>query len=413
MNDSEVRPRILVLTSFFAPVIGGAGAVAEALAAYLPQHIVIAAPRAQSDRQAVRDWPVFDRRFPFRCLRVPSFERKLPFTLPRPLRGPAQFAFNLLWTRPVAILSLLRQLGTTPIDVVCVNSLKECYWVPPLLKLVRPKLKVIFYLHGEEVNDSAHPPRIDRLAQKQMRQADEVVAVSNFTRERALRCGVAPDRVTVIHNGVDTARFFPGLPDNAIRARFHLDSKKVLLCLARLDERKGQDMLLDAMPAILQAVPSAVLLLVGGGSESERQRLQTRAAALGIGDAALFAGTATDAEVVAYYRTADLYIMPNRTTDGGDTEGFGLVFLEAGACGKPVIGGRAGGVPDAILDGKTGLLVDGRSSTEIAEACIALLTDDTLAARLGANGLEHSRNNSWERQSQRFLELSRTIAALP
>ena len=97
--------------------------------------------------------------------------------------------------------------------------------------------------------------------------------------------------------------------------------------------------------------------------------------------------------------------MPNRTTATGDTEGFGLMFLEAGACGKAVIGGKAGGVPDAIRDGETGFLVDGTSVDAIAGACIKLLEDRELRDRFGANGLEHALQNDWSGKTQEFLAL--------
>jgi phosphatidylinositol alpha-1,6-mannosyltransferase len=129
------------------------------------------------------------------------------------------------------------------------------------------------------------------------------------------------------------------------------------------------------------------------------------AAELGLGGCVVFAGAAADDEVARYYRTADVYAMPNREMASGDTEGFGLVFLEAGACGKPVVGGRAGGVPDAVIEGETGYLVDGRSSAEVAAACARLLADGELAARLGANGLARSARTTWKAQAERFLAL--------
>ncbi len=119
----------------------------------------------------------------------------------------------------------------------------------------------------------------------------------------------------------------------------------------------------------------------------------------------LFTGGVSDDDVLAYYQTCDVYAMPNRTTATGDTEGFGLVFLEAGACGKAVIGGKAGGVPDAIRNGETGFLVDGTSVEAIAGACIKLLDDHELRDRFGANGLEHARQNDWSGKTQEFLAL--------
>lgn len=391
-------PRILLITEKFAPEIGGACAVAEALAANLPAHVTVAAPRFQPDKF---EYATYDTRFSFPVHRVPAFTSELPSGLPRRLRGALQFAFNAAWTRPRATRSLVAWLRQHPADVLCINTL-SCYWLPAALKQHFPALRTVFYLHGEEIS-SHQRRRLDDLAQAQLRLADAVVTVSTFTRSLAIGCGVAEDRITVIHNGVDTVRFTPGPPDSALIERWGFAGKKVLLCLARLDERKGQDMLLRALPAILSAVPETVLVLAGGGDDAAR--LRALAAELNLGAAVIFTGSVSNEEVVRYYRTADLYAMPNRTTDSGDTEGFGLVFLEAGACAKPVVGGRAGGVPDAILEGETGLLVDGRDPAEIAATVIRLLADPDLAARMGQQGLAHSRSNSWPAQAARLLAL--------
>jgi phosphatidylinositol alpha-1,6-mannosyltransferase len=328
-NPSGIQ--ILLITAKFSPEIGGVCAVAEALASHLSQHIAVVAPKAQSKPQRIPDWHVFDQRFSFPVYRLGAFETELSPRLPRRLRGALQFAYNALWTRPLVLFFLYKILQRHPVPVICINSL-SCYWVS-MLKRVKPDLKIVFYLHGEEVNDGPKRRKMDDLAQKSLRKGDAVIAVSSFTRDRALRCGVSPERLTVIHNGVNTSRFSPGPRDPAIEERFALKGKSVLLCLARLDERKGQDKLLEAMPEILTAVPQAVLLIVGGGDyESPLREL---AGTLGLKERVIFAGAASDAELTAYYRTADVYVMPNRTTASGDTEGFGLVFLEAGACGNP------------------------------------------------------------------------------
>lgn len=399
-------PQILLLTAKFAPEVGGVCAVAEALAANLPENITVVASKNPVTPHPILDWAAYDRRFSFPVHRVASLETELPRTLPGRLRGPLQFAVNALWTRPRALFSLSNHLRRRPTDVLLLNSL-SCYWASTLKRFF-PQLKIVCYLHGEEVNDGPHKRKLDLLAQQALRKADAVITVSTFTRDRALRCGISPHLLTVIPNGVDTTRFTPGPPSPALIARHHLQGKKVLLCLARLDERKGQDKLIEAMPAILTAVPETILLIVGGGTDAPR--LQSLVHTLHLESSVLLTGPAPAAELVDYYRTADVYAMPNRTTPSGDTEGFGLVFLEAGACAKPVIGGRAGGVPDAILEGETGLLVDGTSTPEVAAACIRLLTDPTLAAQLAQNALHHSHQNSWPAQSQKVLTLCRTLA---
>ncbi len=239
-----------------------------------------------------------------------------------------------------------------------------------------------------------------------LKEVDALVAVSSFTKQTLVDIGVSPERIVVINNGVDINRFQPGTKNQDIIDRCGLANRRVLLTLARLDERKGQDMLIRALPMIRAAVPDVTYLVVGeGGYGPTLRRLVSE---LQLNDAVVFTGAVADAEVADYYQTCDLYAMPNRTIGNGDTEGFGLVFLEAGACGKPVIGGIAGGVPDAIMHQKTGLLVDGTSIDAIANSCIRLLQDDALRNELGANGLEHARKNEWGVKAKQFLALCRT-----
>jgi phosphatidylinositol alpha-1,6-mannosyltransferase len=401
--------KILLVSDKFAPEIGGTCAVAEALASNLPAHVTVAAPKSQS-LNPIDDWAAYDRRFPFHVHRVAAFHTELPRHLHPKVRAIFQFAWNALWVRPRSAASLYGLLAKYPVDVVCINTL-SCYWVPAMLKRRFPNLKTVFYLHGEEVNPGPARRRIDVLAQTRLREADAVVTVSSYTRDLALQCGVDPAKVTIINNGVDVERFSPGPKDADIEQRFGLRGKKVLLCLARLDERKGQDMLIEAMPTITKVVPNAILLLVGGGDDEAR--LRSLVQNQNLNQTVLFAGIASDSELTLYYRTADIFTMPNRTTNSGDTEGFGLVFLEAGACAKPVVGGNAGGVPDAIVAGETGYLVNGRSSAEIAEACIKLLTDQNLAESFGRNGLDHSRKNTWAMQSARVLVLCQSLLPDP
>lgn len=409
-RPSGRRLRVLVLSNIFHPTIGGAGVVAESMARQRPDIFAIVSPAKDYFSNPFEGWREFDRGCNFRSYRIDHFSRRFAWPLPQKLVWLAQFAFDLAFTRPWTLWQLMKPLRSERPGIVCVNTMSNCHWVPKFLKLLSPKIKVIFYLHGEEISPEAPNTLGMRLSKRSLRKADAVVAVSSFTKGHAVRCGIEPTDVTVISNGVDTRRFSPGPKDPEMVRRFALEGKKVLLCLARFDERKGQDMLIRAMPAILRGAPGTVLLLVGSGPE--RDRLVGISESLGIENSVIFAGIASDAEVVAYYRTADVYIMPNRTTDLGDTEGFGLVFLEAGACGKPVIGGNAGGVPDAVKDGHTGYLVNGRSTEEIAVACVRLLLDAALCERLGANGFENARNHTWEMQTEQFVRVCEALVCV-
>lgn len=388
--------RLLIITDFFPPRIGGAGMVPEGIAGGLPENVTILTESFAANRQAEAD---YDAAQPFRVLRVHPFYGRVRWR-PGKVRGLLTLLYNAVYMRPRAWLDMRRVLRSVPFNVVCLNSIASTYWMAPMLKRLRPGLKVVVYSHGEEW--STITTNAGQRWLRAIKQADMVVVISSFTRRCALDAGLAKERLRLITNGVDVQRFCPGPPSEELRRRYGLGAAPVLLCLARLDERKGQDFLLRAMPAILRAVPQTRLVLVGSGADEAR--LHGIVHELALERSVVFTGAVSSEEVVDWYRTATLYAMPNRTLANGDTEGFGLVFLEAGACGLPVIGGRAGGVPDAIVDGETGFLVDGRSAEAIASRCVQLLEDAELRRRMGNNALAHAQANSWQRQAQLLLE---------
>ena len=159
-----------------------------------------------------------------------------------------------------------------------------------------------------------------------------------------------------------------------------------MLTVARLVRRKGFDTVIRALPHILERVPNAHYVMVGGGPDEGYFRSLVRE--LGVGDQVTFAGRVDDVLLPAFYHACDTYIMPTRPSeDGSEVEGFGIVYLEAAAAGKPAIGGRAGGVADAIIHGETGLLVDPLNVEQVAEAAIRLALDRSLAEKMGRAAL--------------------------
>lgn len=395
--------RLLIITDFFPPRIGGAGMVPEGIAGGLPGNVTILTESVAANRQIEAD---YDAAQPFRVLRVHPFYGRVRWR-PGKVRGLLTLLYNTVYMRPRAWFGMRRVLRNISFNVVCLNSIASTYWMAALLKRMRPGVKVIAYSHGEEW--STIKTNAGRRWLRAIKQADMVVVISSFTQQCALDQGLAPERLRLITNGVDIQRFSPGPPSEELRRRYGLGEAPILLCLARLDERKGQDFLLRAMPAILQAVPETRLVLVGSGTDEARLRGMMQDLALE--RHVVFTGAVSSEDVVEWYRTATLYAMPNRTLDNGDTEGFGLVFLEAGACGLPVIGGRAGGVPDAIVDGETGFLVDGQSAEDIASRCVQLLQDAELRRRIGSNGLAHAQAHSWQRQARLLFEYCDSLQA--
>ena len=175
-----------------------------------------------------------------------------------------------------------------------------------------------------------------------------------------------------------------------------------MLTVGRLVGRKNIEGVLRALPRVTEMVPNLLYLIAGDGKD--RERLEVASAQMGLSPFVRFLGYVPDGLLPALYCASDVFLMPSlERKNSQDYEGFGIVFSEANACGKPVIGGRSGGMADAVIDGETGLLVDPHSVDEIAAAIIRLLTDQELAHRLGENGRRRvERELSWERVAERL-----------
>jgi len=211
------------------------------------------------------------------------------------------------------------------------------------------------------------------------------VALGQYQHYLLEKLGIKAGRIFTSPEGIDLERL-AGVDvegGRLVRDRHHLGHKKVIVTVGRLVERKGHDMIIRALPEVLKAVPEAAYLVVGRGPTEAR--LRALADQMGVKDRVVFAGFVRDDELLAYYQAADVFAMPNREVEG-DTEGFGIVFVEAGACGKPVVGGRSGGAVEVIADGVTGFLVDPWSVEDIARTLRILLQNHELAARLGRQG---------------------------
>ncbi|GMV92484.1 MAG: glycoside hydrolase [Candidatus Hydrogenedentota bacterium] len=210
------------------------------------------------------------------------------------------------------------------------------------------------------------------------------IAISRFTRDALELFGVEAERIDVIHPGARPASPMTPSELDSIRHRYVLEGKRVVLAVGRLIERKGHRTLIEAMPRILDRVPDAHLVIVGQGpTMSACSRLAQQS---GMREHVTFTGPLEDTEVAGLYAACDVFALPTGTGPNGQVEGFGLVFAEAHAYGKPVVAGRSGGVVDAVLDGETGLLVEPEDVAAVADAIVSILTDSELAKRLGENG---------------------------
>ncbi|MBY0388156.1 MAG: GDP-mannose-dependent alpha-(1-6)-phosphatidylinositol monomannoside mannosyltransferase [Mycobacterium pseudokansasii] len=265
--------------------------------------------------------------------------------------------------------------------------------------------RIVASTHGHEVGWSMLP-----VARSVLRRigdgADVVTFVSRYTQARFAPAFGPGAALEYLPPGVDSDRFRPDPAARAeLRKRYRLDERPVVVCVSRLVPRKGQDMLIKALPAIRRRVDGAALVIVGGGPYL--QALRKLARDCQVADHVTFTGGVPGDELPAHHALADVFAMPCRTRGAGlDVEGLGIVFLEASASGVPVIAGESGGAPETVQHNKTGLVVDGTSVDKVADAVADLLTDRDRAAAMGAAGRE------WVTANWRWDTLAIRLAGL-
>ncbi len=288
-------------------------------------------------------------------------------------------------------------------EVVWFGAAAPLAWMSPSLKKAGAK-KIIALTHGHEVWWSK--VAIFKWAMRRIGNSVDVITyLGEYTKQAiAPALGNSP-KLVHIAPGIDIEHFKPGPKPTDLLAKYNLTNNLVIMCVGRLVHRKGGDKLIQAVPEILKKYPKAVLVLIGEGPRAAK--LESMVAKLGIGSNVLFLGRLTYPELPKHLLMADLFIMPSRSRLFGlEVEGLGIVYLEASACGLPVIAGKSGGAPDAVLVGKTGYLVDGKSSRDISDVVNAALSDLPKLKELGATGRNWVVENwAWKIWGKKFSEL--------
>jgi phosphatidylinositol alpha-1,6-mannosyltransferase len=246
------------------------------------------------------------------------------------------------------------------------------------------RTKVLIYAHGEELTGWGRGRKFQAMCFA-LRRADHVLANSDFTRDTLITLiGVRPERIVMTYPTVDVERYRPGLPFTDLREGIGLrDDQRLVLSVGRLQRRKGFDQVVRALPGLVARGIDVHYAVVGIGDD--RKYLLGLAREHGVSERLHLLGHVDPADLPRWYNACDLFAMPNRDI-AGDTEGFGLVFMEANACGKPVIAGRAGGTGSAVEDGLNGLRIDGESMAAVEDAIARLLGHPDVARRLGDAG---------------------------
>ena len=278
------------------------------------------------------------------------------------------------------------------------------------LGLVGPRLRAAPYVviaHGAEVTVPGRLPGSRVLARRVLRGAAGIVAAGMYPAQVATRVAGVPLPAINVPPGVDPGRFHATPPDAgaAARRRFGLATvRPVVLGVSRLVPRKGFDILIDAVAGLDPDVELAI-----GGAGRDAARLASRARRRGIAGRTRFLGRVPDADLPGLYACADVFAMLCRERWGGlEAEGFGIVFVEAAACGVPAVAGRSGGAHEAVVHDETGFVVEPRDVGGVRAALDRLLRDDALRARLGAAARRRAVEElSYDHLVRRLLPLTR------
>ena len=365
--------RTLVVTNDFPPRPGGIQAFVHALASRLPpDEVVVYAP-------AWRGAPAFDAAQRFPVVRHPtSLMLPVPDVLRRARDVAAAEGCDRVWFGAAAPLALLaRPLGLE---------------------------RAVASTHGHEVGWALLPGARQALA-RIGRDVDVVTYLGDYTRRRLAPALGPRAHLAQLPSGVDPTVFRSGAGGDEVRRRHGLTDRPVVVCVSRLVPRKGQDVLVRALPELRRRVPGTALLVVGGGPDLPR--LRRLAAEHDVTDDVVLTGSVPWDALPAHYDAGDVFAMPCRTRRAGlEVEGLGIVFLEASATGLPVVAGRSGGSPDAVLDGETGHVVDGRSVPAVTDAVAALLADPQRAAEMGRAG------RAWVERAWRWDVLAERLRGL-
>lgn len=359
-------PRVLLVTNDFPPTVGGIQSYLRDFVGTLPPHEIVVFASTQ-DARAAKD---YDAQLPFQVVRWPRrVMLPTPATSKRMCELIAQFDIETVWFGAAAPLGLMGKAAKAA-----------------------GARRVVASTHGHEVGWAKLPGA--RSVLRRIGNATDVVTyISDYTLRRLKPVFGSVDWRHV-PSGVDTERFRPQVEK--------VPQRPTVCCISRLVARKGQDSLIRSWPEVVRRFPDAQLVIVGSGRYL--RRLNKLAAPLG--DAVRFTGALNDAERTTLLASADVFAMPARTRLGGiDVEGLGIVYLEAQACGVPVIAGTSGGAPET-LTADSGIVVDGRDIQALSSSIIALLEDPELRAQMGAAGRRHVQEHwSWDDLGGRLREV--------
>lgn len=363
--------KTLLISEIFPPRHGGSGRWFVELYGRLPRDkYVIAAGQAPGDKEADAD--LSER---LNIVRLPLSSQSWGL---RSLTG-LRFYFSSYHR----LMRRIRDENVTQIH--CGRCLPE--GVLGWLLNRRLGLPYLCYVHGEDVQTAMESRELSWIIRRVFSGASRLIANShNSAKLLNDNWQVGSDKITVLHPGMDAKRFVPAAANPEFLNKMGWQGRTVILTVGRLQRRKGQDMLIRALPSLIEQHPDVLYAIIGDGEE--RQALATLVTELNLEEHVKFLGEVDDETMISCYQQCTMFALPNRT-EGSDIEGFGMVLAEAQACGKAVLAGDSGGTRETMLVGSTGTIVDCQSPEPLAKALATLLADPEQLEKMGRRAREH------------------------
>jgi phosphatidyl-myo-inositol dimannoside synthase len=390
-HDVRSRPEILLITQVFPPAIGGSGALLENVYSRIdgaPVTVITDRDTCKGDET---------ERGPMRIQREELDGRHW---------GVRSGALRQHWQ----LAQRIKQLAPRGQAVVhCGRAQPE--GVPAAIARIFGGSKFLYWTHGEEVTTARTSAEFAMVMRFVHRRASAAIANSKNSARLLVDAGVPESQIHVVYPGVDTDRFHPDVNAREVRDQYAPGGELLLVSVGRLQQRKGHDTALAALREVRAHIPDVRYVIVGDGDQ--RARLEALTDDYGLRDIVSFTGEVPYDQLPKYFAAADIFLLPNRIVGDHDLEGFGLVFLEAAATGKPVIGGRNGGVPEAVAEDVTGLLLEGTNPSELAAAILRLGASPELRRQLGDAGRKRVLANfTWNSAAAAVLALHDDIAGV-
>jgi phosphatidylinositol alpha-1,6-mannosyltransferase len=375
----------LLISEIFPPKNGGSGRWFWELYSRLPndRFVIAAGSSKQSDK--------FDQThsLPVKRINLSSTEWGVK----------SSSGFKFYWRTFWQLRKLIKDNKVQAIH--CGRCIPEGMMGLLLSKIMR--IPYICYVHGEDVEAASTSRELSFIVKNVLKHAEFLICNSQNTAGLLSQWRVDESKIQILNPGVDSTKFVPTERNDKIKQQLGWGNRPTILTVGRLQKRKGQDMLIKALPNIKKSIPNILYAVIGGGDE--QGLLEELVNSLNLQENVLFMSEIDDDTMLQCYQQCDLFILPNRTVNQ-DIEGFGMVLVEAQSCGKTVIAGDSGGTKETMIEGNTGFIIDCTNPEPIAKKLIELLKQPEKLDTYGKLGREHVVNTlDWKAHKEKAEKL--------